>query len=144
MRALLIESSRFHRQTTGSILQSAGFKVDYHETADEALINPSVRTAYSLVCLDLLSNEMNNIDVCRRIRKLPGYTQIPIVLITSKQDQRLTGEGSDQRLDPRVAEILAGEFLVHARRLLVEDHPRHDRRADHRHGQREVASRMCG
>lgn len=92
MRALLVESSRFHRQTIGAILQSAGFKVDYHDTADEILMHASVKTSYSLVCLDLLSNDASNIDACRLLRKLPGYSQIPIVLVTSREDPRLTGE----------------------------------------------------
>jgi CheY-like chemotaxis protein len=41
---------------------------------------------FDAILLDIEMPEMNGIDVCARIRQMPGYRSIPIIMLTARSD----------------------------------------------------------
>jgi len=110
---LLIEDDHRLAQMVSEYLQQSGFAVHHAPTAEQGLLALSAHTP-SMVLLDLMLPDADGLEVCRRIRSLPGtLSQTPVLMLTAKGDptDRIVGleMGADDYLpkpfEPR--ELLA-------------------------------------
>ena len=126
---LMIEDDARLAQMVGEYLGQSGFSVSHVGDAHSGLSRLQGQTNAplpDLVVLDLMLPDMDGLEVCRRIRSLPGpMAQIPVLMLTAKGDpmDRIIGLeiGADDYLpkpfEPR--ELLARIRAVLRRR--VED-----------------------
>ena len=122
---LMIEDDARLAQMVAEYLGQSGFVVAIAADAQAGLaqlLNPDVAPA-DLVILDLMLPGMDGLEVCRRIRALPGApAQVPVLMLTAKGDpmDRIIGleMGADDYLpkpfEPR--ELLARVRAVLRRR----------------------------
>ena len=83
---LLIEDDHRLAQMVSEYLQQSGFAVHHAPTAEAGLLALSAHTP-SLVLLDLMLPDADGLEVCRRIRSLPGaLAQTPVLMLTAKGD----------------------------------------------------------
>jgi two-component system phosphate regulon response regulator OmpR len=89
-RLLMIEDDHRLAQMVSQYLGQSGFEVTHMADAHSGLAYLQSRTAEpmpDLVVLDLMLPDMDGLDVCRRIRALPGAAaQIPLLMLTAKGD----------------------------------------------------------
>jgi len=123
---LIIEDDARLAQMVGEYLERSGFRVTHAIDAKAGLAvlhEPGSGTAPDLVILDLMLPDMDGLEVCRRVRALPGELgQIPVLMLTAKGDpmDRIVGLelGADDYLpkpfEPR--ELLARIRAVLRRR----------------------------
>ncbi len=83
---LVVDDSMVHRQNVRMILTRAGYTVDESENGFEALKMVRLKK-YTILCVDVVMPLMDGIELTRRLRNLPLYRSIPILLITSKQSR---------------------------------------------------------
>jgi two-component system, chemotaxis family, sensor kinase CheA len=83
---LVVDDSLVHRQNVRMILTRAGYNVDEAENGFEALKMVRIKK-YTILCVDVVMPLMDGIELTRRLRNLPLYRTIPILLITSKQSR---------------------------------------------------------
>ncbi len=83
---LVVDDSMVHRQNVRMILTRAGYSVDESENGFEALKMVRLKK-YTILCVDVVMPLMDGIELTRRLRNLPLYRSIPILLITSKQSR---------------------------------------------------------
>jgi DNA-binding response OmpR family regulator len=87
---LMIEDDERLARMVGEYLGQSGFVVHHAATAQaglERLQTSGLDTAPRLIILDLMLPDMDGLEVCRRIRALPGATaQTPILMLTAKGD----------------------------------------------------------
>ena len=83
---LVVDDSMVHRQNVRMILTRAGYNVDESENGFEALKMVRLKK-YTILCVDVVMPLMDGIELTRRLRNLPLYRSIPILLITSKQSR---------------------------------------------------------
>jgi DNA-binding response OmpR family regulator len=124
---LMIEDDARLAQMVGEYLERSGFGVTHaiDAKAGMALLqDPPAGVAPELVILDLMLPDMDGLEVCRRIRSLPGEAgQIPVLMLTAKGDpmDRIVGLelGADDYLpkpfEPR--ELLARIRAILRRRV---------------------------
>ena len=124
---LMIEDDARLAQMVGEYLERSGFGVTHaiDAKAGMALLqDPPVGAAPELVILDLMLPDMDGLEVCRRIRALPGEAgRIPVLMLTAKGDpmDRIVGLelGADDYLpkpfEPR--ELLARIRAILRRRV---------------------------
>jgi two-component system phosphate regulon response regulator OmpR len=122
---LMIEDDARLAQMVAEYLGQSGFVVSVAADAQAGLAqlqNPAVAPA-ELVILDLMLPDLDGLEVCRRIRALPGApAQVPVLMLTAKGDpmDRIIGleMGADDYLpkpfEPR--ELLARVRAVLRRR----------------------------
>ena len=123
---LMIEDDARLAQMVGEYLGRSGFAVTHaiDAKAGLALLQDPPAAAADLVILDLMLPDMDGLEVCRRIRALPGdLGQVPVLMLTAKGDpmDRIVGLelGADDYLpkpfEPR--ELLARIRAVLRRRI---------------------------
>ncbi len=80
---LVVDDSPMQRKSIKSILARAGYLVDEAENGFEAMKMVRVKK-YSLFCVDLVMPLMDGFDLVSRLKSLPLYKSIPVIVITSK------------------------------------------------------------
>lgn len=69
-----------------SILDEQGYSVSYAKSGNGAL--ESCRKArYDLILLDVMMPGMDGFEVCRELRQLDGYSNVPVIFLTARTDQ---------------------------------------------------------
>ncbi len=123
---LMIEDDARLAQMVAEYLGQSGFTVTIAADAQAGLaqLHSPVAAPAELVILDLMLPDMDGLEVCRRIRALPGApAQVPVLMLTAKGDpmDRIIGleMGADDYLpkpfEPR--ELLARVRAVLRRRV---------------------------
>ena len=89
-RLLMIEDDGRLAQMVAQYLGQSGFEVTHMADARSGLAHLQGRSNEALpqlVILDLMLPDMDGLEVCRRIRALPGAAaQIPVLMLTAKGD----------------------------------------------------------
>jgi len=120
MKVLAVDDSRSMRFALESSLISLGHEVRLCETAEDALEEFSKNT-YHLAVLDWILPGMNGLELCRRMRKLPGGDACIILMITSRDRQEdleaVLAAGADDYLAKPVEEKLLLTRLKVAERM---------------------------
>ncbi len=87
---LIIEDDARLAQMVGEYLERSGFGITHAIDAKAGLAllqEPGAGPAPDLVILDLMLPDMDGLEVCRRIRSLPGERgQLPVLMLTAKGD----------------------------------------------------------
>lgn len=116
MRAFLVEPSRFHQQIIGTLLKNTGFEVVMHASGETAYKALERDTEVALVCVSLLTSDISGIELCRQLRLIPRFKNLPIILITSKEDSRSTEEA----LNAGITDVYFKSDLQHLQTYLSE------------------------
>ena len=120
---LMIEDDARLAQMVSEYLARSGFVVNHAGDGGQGLAALQ-SCASDLVILDLMLPDMDGLEVCRRIRALPGaMAQVPVLMLTAKGDpmERIIGleMGADDYLpkpfEPR--ELLARIRAILRRRI---------------------------
>lgn len=85
MSALVVDDDPTQRSLLTATLQGVGFKVSEAGNGREAVdclpeVNPAI------VLLDVEMPEMDGFEACEAIRAMPGFRNIPIVMVTGNED----------------------------------------------------------
>jgi DNA-binding response OmpR family regulator len=87
---LMIEDDARLAQMVGEYLERSGFGVTHAIDAKAGLHlleEPPSGAAPDLVVLDLMLPDIDGLEVCRRVRALPGQTgKVPVLMLTAKGD----------------------------------------------------------
>jgi DNA-binding response OmpR family regulator len=87
---LMIEDDTRLAQMVGEYLERSGFDVTHAADAKaglQLLEEPPAGTNPDLVVLDLMLPDLDGLEVCRRVRSLPGETgKVPVLMLTAKGD----------------------------------------------------------
>jgi signal transduction histidine kinase len=81
-RILLAEDDPINREVVEEPARLAGLIVDTACDGAEA-VERAGRLRYDLVLMDMQMPRMNGLDATRAIRKLPGYTDVPVIALTA-------------------------------------------------------------
>jgi len=81
-KILLVEDEKLMSMFVEMELSHEGYKVDVAYNGLEGL-NIAHQNEYDLILLDIMIPGINGIEVCRRIR---GFSQVPIIMLTAKSD----------------------------------------------------------
>ncbi len=100
-RIVVIEDDRDIAEAISYSLERAGFSVRIARTGEEGI--DAVRKGADLVLLDLNLPGMDGLEVCRLLRRQPGSTHTPIVIVSAR------GEEVDRVLG---LEMGADDYLV--------------------------------
>ncbi|HTI50258.1 MAG TPA: response regulator [Planctomycetaceae bacterium] len=91
MRVLVVDDNRDAARSTALLVGMNGHVAEAAYSGDEALevarfFEPQV------VLLDLAMPRMSGFETSRRLRKLPGFSEIPVIALTGFGDERYQEE----------------------------------------------------
>ncbi|SMP57865.1 ATP-binding response regulator [Anoxynatronum buryatiense] len=85
-RLLIIDDEASARETLDTTLDDQGYRLFFAGNGKDALKRLK-ETNPDLILLDVMMPEMTGYDVCRQIRSIDGYREIPIIFITALDDR---------------------------------------------------------
>jgi len=113
-------------------LKYEGFQVESSETGTDGLM-AAQRLNPALIILDLLLPDLDGLEVCNRLRSNPTTRDIPVLMLTSKDDVQDRVTGLQQGADDYLAKPFNFDELVARIRAIL-------RRARHTAGENGEAN----
>ena len=99
-RILVVDDDPSIVKLVKNILETEGFEVDTAADGIDALVKVK-ETKPHLIVLDIMMPELNGYDVCHKIKFDSPYKDIPILLLTSR----------DQEIDSRIGGMMGIKYL---------------------------------
>lgn len=91
-KILLVDDQPKNIQVAGTLLTSNGYDVEFATDGFRAL-EWLGEGGFDLVLLDVMMPGIDGYETCRRIKKLPGGDDIPVIFLTAKNDTDSLVEG---------------------------------------------------
>jgi len=92
MSILIVDDSFFNRKLVETLLKKAGYTDIIHaESANEAyskLEEQKQNLSINIILLDIMMPEIDGIKACAHIKQIPSYKDIPIIMVTAKDDSQ--------------------------------------------------------
>jgi two-component system, NarL family, sensor histidine kinase UhpB len=85
MRTLLVEDDTNLRSLLKSLLEDRGYRVDAFAAAEPAW-ELSQRTSFDMAILDWILPKMNGLELCHKLRGLPGFERTLVVVLTGRRE----------------------------------------------------------
>ena len=95
---LIVDDDAAGRQTLESILDGQGYQLEMAENGLQAL-EKAYQLLPDVILLDVMMPDMDGFEVCRRIRKDPILSEIPIIMLTALDDRKSLLDGLESGAD---------------------------------------------
>ncbi|HEX8131026.1 MAG TPA: response regulator [Pyrinomonadaceae bacterium] len=79
---LIVDDSDIWRRLTKDILKKNPYRLLEADSGEQAL-EVARETPVNLVIMDYRMHRLDGLDTSRQLREIPGYEQVPVILITS-------------------------------------------------------------
>ncbi len=130
-RILAVDDSATYLNELADVLQAEGYEVVAARSGAAAL---EMLAAQSVDCilLDLLMPELDGTETCRRIKASPIFRDIPLIMLTAREDRAAMIDGLSTGADDFISkssefEVLKARVRAQLRRKQFEDEHRHIR-----------------
>jgi CheY-like chemotaxis protein len=90
-RILLVEDNRISQQVLSAMLTKAAYEFDCASDGPTA-ISKAVERSYQLILMDLQMPGMDGMEASEHIRRIPGYTDTPILALTAEVSDQVRQE----------------------------------------------------
>jgi len=115
---LVIDDEPANRRVLGAMLEHAGHQVESVASGEEALLSV-FRDPPDLVLLDMMMPVMDGVEVARRIKGTPNLQSVPIIGITSSNDESFRRDALEAGVeDFLVRPVARTELTTRVRNLL--------------------------
>lgn len=93
MKIMVVDDSELQRLTMEATLKKSGYEdVILADSASDALAILSARSDIDLILLDVVMPDINGIEACGLIKNYPHLKDIPIIIVTAKDDRESLDE----------------------------------------------------
>lgn len=92
MKILIVDDERVSRAKLGAILKDIG-ECTFAENGSEALRLALAESPPDLILLDVMMDDIDGYEVCRKLKNSPKTEHIPIIFITGRIDQESETRG---------------------------------------------------
>jgi two-component system, chemotaxis family, chemotaxis protein CheY len=95
-RILLVDDSAPFRRQVGGALEASGLLIVEATEGFEAMWRARADATFDLVLLDIHMPSLDGLTFIREVRKIPGYSEVPIIVVTSdgSRERRLEGRAA--------------------------------------------------
>lgn len=97
-RILVVDDDELVLVALVELLSPKGFTVNTALSASQALEKVN-KTHFDLLILDIIMPQMDGYELCRKIRTLKGYSEIPIIMLTAKSGEEAEKKGLEAGAD---------------------------------------------
>ena len=110
---LVIDDSEIQRKNLSAILSYAGYEVMTANNGFEGLKMVS-QTGYTAFCVDVVMPLMDGFEFVQRLRRLPNYQDVPVILITGHTSQQERDRAAGLGIETFFAKPVDDEVLIEA------------------------------
>ena len=102
---LIVDDEPLNFDVLEALLDGEGYELHYASSGQEALDGMAIFDP-DLILLDVMMPDLDGIEVCRRIKAMPEWQTVPIVMVTALSEKedlaRCLGEGANDFLSKPV------------------------------------------
>ena len=109
VKVLVVDDEARMRKLVKDFLSIKGYKVLEAEDGEQAVDMFFKEKDIELIILDVMMPKMDGWDVCRTIRQ---YSQVPIVMLTARSEERDELMGFELGVDEYIAKPFSPKILV--------------------------------
>ena len=109
LKILVVDDDQRMRKLVSDFLVKQNFEVMEAGDGEEAVDLFYANKDIALIILDVMMPKMDGWQVCREIRK---YSQVPIIMLTAKSDEKDELQGFDLGVDEYVSKPFSPKILV--------------------------------
>ncbi len=126
---LIVDDQEQNIRVVGTVLSMMGYEIVPATSGAQALKRLSARTP-DLILLDMIMPEVDGLEVCRQIKAVPEWSDIPIIFLSAADDkniivQALEGGGVDYVTKPFNKAELLSRVRTHLALKKARDDLRH-------------------
>jgi DNA-binding response OmpR family regulator len=130
-RILAVDDSATYLNELSTVLRAEGYEVVAARSGGQALDMLAAQPV-DCILLDLVMPELDGIETCRRIKASPIFRDIPLIMLTAREDRAAMIDGLSTGADDFIAksnefEVLTARVRAQLRRKQFEDEHRHIR-----------------
>ena len=123
---LIIDDSKLIQKSISRTLAAEGIRCTAALTGKEGL-ELAREQSFNLIFLDINLGDMNGVDVCEQLQKIPNIGSIPIVAISGSADidyhVNVLEKGADDFiLKPFHSKVLLARAINHLKRVKIQQH----------------------
>ncbi len=107
---LVADDNAGQRNLLDLVLSADGYRVDAVGDGRETLTYLKANTP-DLIILDVLIPHFNGLEVCSRVKRVPRLQHVPVIILTSLQDEDTLATADMARADRVLLKPLAGKDL---------------------------------
>jgi CheY-like chemotaxis protein len=116
---LVVEDDNDGRQAICTILEGLGYGFLSFASAKEALAGIKGKTL-DLALLDIMMPEMNGYELLAEIRKMPEFAQLPVIMVTAKDEDSEILEGYQYGADYYITKPFTSKQLQYGIKLYLD------------------------
>jgi len=96
-KILIIDDSSTARTLLRSALNEKKYEVSEAASGPEALeyLSSDKGTATQLILCDINMPQMDGLTLCRRIKAMPAFTNLPILMVTTESSTEMKNKGKE-------------------------------------------------
>ncbi len=117
-KLLLVEDNEINLQMTKEILENMGFATDEAGGGAKA-VKMAEQNTYDAVLLDIRMPEMDGYEAARRIRKIKGKNELPIIALSADAVEGVAEKAKASGMDGYLTKPLEPEKLVEALKRFI-------------------------
>jgi two-component system NtrC family sensor kinase len=130
-RILAVDDSSTYLNEVSEVLRAEGYEVVAARSGAAALEMLAAQPV-DCILLDLVMPELDGIETCRRIKDSPIFRDIPLIMLTAREDRAAMIDGLSTGADDFISksseiEVLTARVRAQLRRKQFEDEHRHIR-----------------
>jgi two-component system, NtrC family, sensor kinase len=130
-RILAVDDSATYLNELSSVLRTEGYEVVAARSGTQALDMLAAQPV-DCILLDLVMPDLDGIETCRRIKSSPIFRDVPLIMLTAREDRAAMIDGLSTGADDFIAksnefEVLTARVRAQLRRKQFEDEHRHIR-----------------
>ncbi len=107
---LIADDNAGQRNVLDLVLSADGYHVDAVQDGREALTYLKTNTP-DLIILDVLMPHFSGLEVCGRVKRVPRLKHVPVMILTSLQDEETLASADMARADRLIIKPLSGKNL---------------------------------
>ena len=109
LKILVVDDEARMRKLVKDFLVNKGFSVEEAGDGEEAIDKFFAQKDIALVLLDVMMPKMDGWETCRTIRK---YSQVPIIMLTARSEERDELQGFNLGVDEYISKPFSPKILV--------------------------------
>ncbi len=127
-RILAVDDSVTYLQELGEQLRQEGYEAILARSGEEALELLAVQPV-DCILLDVVMPGLSGHDTCRRVKSSPGWRDIPVMMLTAREEREAMIEGMNSGADDYITkssdfDVLRARLRAQLRRKQFEDESR--------------------
>ena len=119
-KILVVEDDHDARTLLCMMLNSLGCETEDYDSGEAVLANIDKVTA-NLVMLDITMPEMDGYELVEKLKELPQFKEIPVVMVTAKDQDDDVMQGYKYGADYYITKPYTVEQIKYAVELYLED-----------------------